>query len=146
MATRHLGEIGRWALWFSPLVIVPVAFFALGPWENDAVPAVCAIFVAGYSIFLGARVNRHLDEVQIAGGRFAQTKGMTIGIFAAVLVMVFPPSMNALTDLAKTVGSASPDQAVQVGIVFGYMLLVFLQAVGLVAASIWWERRLGRSE
>ena len=96
MATRHLGEIGRWALWFSPIVIAPVAFFALGrPGENDVFAIAWAIYVMGYSVFLAARVNRRFDEVQVAGQRFAQTKGMTIGTIAAVLVMIFPPSMNS---------------------------------------------------
>lgn len=145
MATRHLSEIGRWALWLSPVVIVPVAFFASEPWLeqwDDKIAAACAIFLMGYSVFLAARFNRRLDEVQIAGQRFAQTKGMTIGIFAAALVMILPPSMNALADLANTVGAGSPDKAVKYGIVIGYTLVVFLQGVGLVAVSIWWERRI----
>jgi HAMP domain-containing protein len=149
MATRHLGQIGRWALLVSPIVIVPVAFIALEPWLDrqngaisDVTAAACAIFVMGYSVFLAARVNRRLDEVQIAGQRFAQTKGMTIGIFAAVLVMIFPPSMNALVDLANTIAAGSPDKAVKYGIVLGYTLLMLLQGVGLVAVSIWWERRV----
>jgi HAMP domain-containing protein len=109
---------------------------------SDVIGAACAIFVMGYSVFLAARVNRRLDEVQIAGQRFAQTKGMTIGIFAAVLVMIFPPSMNALVDLANTIAAGSPDKAVKYGIVVGYTLLMLLQGVGLVAVSIWWERRV----
>ena len=113
--------------------------------ENDLIAAAFGIFVTGYSIFVAERVNRRLDEVQIAGQRFAVTKGMTIGIFAAALVMVFPPSMNALINMANTVGEGSPDKAVKIGIVFGYVLLVLLQALGMVAVSIWWERRLGRS-
>jgi hypothetical protein len=153
MATRHLGEIGRWALWISPIVVVPVAFFASEPWldqQNDAlsevIGAACGILVMGYSVFLAARVNRRLDEVQIAGQRFAHTKGMTIGMIAAVLLMLFPPSMNALADLANTVavGAGSPDKAVKFGIILGYTLLLVLQGVGLVVVSIWWERRLGR--
>jgi|SRR5688572_14335012 len=100
MATRHLGEIGRWALW-SPVVIVP-ALLALMPWvENDLIAAAFGIFVMGYSIFFAERVNRRLDEVQIAGQRFAQTKGMTIGIFVAALVMIFPPSMNSAAGSGK---------------------------------------------
>ena len=70
---------------------------------------------------------------------------MTIGIFAAAVLMAFPPSMSALVDLANTVGEESPDKAVKVGIVFGYMLLALLQGLGLLVVSIWWERRLGRS-
>jgi hypothetical protein len=148
MAVDHFGKIGRWALW-SPLVIVP-ALLALLPWvENDWIAAVFGIYVMGYSAFLAARVNRRLDEVQIAGQRFATTKAMTIGTFAAALVMLFPPSMNALVDLANTLANTldagSPDKAVKIGIVFGYLLLVLSQGLGMVAVSVWWERRLGRS-
>lgn len=142
MATRHL-EIGRWALWFSPIVIAPVAFFALGrPGENDVFAFAWGIYVMGYSVFLAARVNRRFDEVQIAGQRFAQTKGMTIGTIAGALVMSFPPSMSALMDLANTVGAGSPDKAVRTGIGIGFMLVVVLQAVVMVAVSFWWERRV----
>jgi hypothetical protein len=146
MATRHPGNIGLWALWFSPLVIVP-ALLALLPWvENDWIAAVFGIYAVGYSAFLVARVNRRLDEVQIAGQRFATTKAMTIGTLAAVLVMAFPPSMSALVDLANTLANTldagSPDRAVKVGISFGFMLVVFLQGVALIAVSIWWGRRI----
>ena len=150
MAVDHFGKIGRWALW-SPVVIVP-ALLALMPWvENDWIAAVFGIYVMGYSAFLAARVNRRLDEVQIAGQRFATTKAMTIGACAAALVMAFPPSMNALVDLANTLANTldagSPDKAVKVGIAFGFMLVVLLQGVGLFVVSIWWARRIygGRS-
>ena len=141
MATRHLGEIGRWALW-SPVVIVP-ALLALMPWvENDWIAAVFGIYVMGYSAFLAARVNRRLDEVQIAGQRFATTKAMTIGTFAAALVMAFPPSMNALVDLANTLANTfDAGSPVRVGIGIGFMLLALLQLVGLFAVSIWWGLR-----
>jgi hypothetical protein len=146
MATRRPGKIGLWAVWFSPLVILP-ALLALMPWaENDWIAAVFAIYVMGYSAFVAARVNRRLDEVQIAGQRFATTHAMTIGTFAAVLVMIFPPAMNALVELANTLASTldagSPDKAVKVGIVFGYTLLLLLQGAGVFAVSIWWERRI----
>lgn len=146
MAVDHFGKIGRWALWFSPVVILP-ALLALLPWvENDWIAAAFGIYVMGYSAFLAARVNRRLDEVQIAGQRFATTKAMTIGTFAAALVMLFPPSMNALQDLANSVYSpGSPDKAVKAGIIVGYMLLLLSQGVGLIVVSIWWERRLWRS-
>lgn len=90
MAMKHFGKAGRCALWFSPIVIVPVAVFASIPWlkqQNDAVAlgiaAAASIFVMGYSFFLTARVNSRLDEVEIAGQRFANTKGMTIGTVAS---------------------------------------------------------------
>ena len=148
MAVDHFGSIDRWALW-SPVVIVP-ALLALMPWvENDYIGFAVALFITGYSIFVGERVNRRLDEVQIAGQRFAQTKGFVIGVFAAVAVMACPPSMNALVDLANTVADilheGSRDKAVRTGIVFGYLLLLVMQGLGMLACGIWWNRRIGRS-
>ena len=145
MAVDRFGRIGRWALWFSPVVIVP-GLLALRPWvENDLIAVAIAIFATGYSIFVAERVNRRLDEVQIAGQRIAQTRGMTIGIFAAPLVMIFPPSINALVDLANTIAAGAPDKAVKVGMVIGYTLLVLLQGLGMFVVSVWWQQRLGRS-
>lgn len=148
-SARRLNPI-RCALWFAPIVVVPVAVFASLPWlkqQNAAVSmgiaAAAAIFVMGYAVFLAARVNRRLDEVEIAGQRFATTQGTTVGWIAAVLVMIFPPVMNALVDLANTIGAASPDKAVRMGIVIGFMLVVLLQTLGIVAVSIWWQRRVG---
>jgi hypothetical protein len=152
MAMNNLAKIGRWALELSPLVIVPAALVAAQPWlnqQNDAISkgsAVAAsIFVMGYSLFLAARVNRRLDEVEIAGQRFAQTKGMTYGCFIAVLVMMFPPSMNALVDLANSIGAGSPDKAVKLAISIGFMLVVLSQLLAMLAVATWWGRRLGRS-
>lgn len=148
MATKK--KIGRHALWFLPLLIVPVAgYFALPLWENDYVVALCGIFVMGYSIFLATHLNRRYDEVQIASQRFAMAKGLTIGTFVGMVVMVFPPSMNALADLVHTVAVArdAPEDDVRLGIFFGYLMLVILQFVGIVAASIWWwSGRLGSSD
>jgi hypothetical protein len=113
--------------------------------ENDWIAAVFGIYAVGYSAFLVARANRRLDEVQIAGQRFATTKAMTIGTLAAVLVMVFPPSMSALVDLANTLANTldagSPDKAVRLGIGFGFMLVVFLQGVSALAVGMWWGVR-----
>jgi tetrahydromethanopterin S-methyltransferase subunit F len=149
--TKHSpAKLVRSALWFAPIVIVPVAFFASLPWlreQNDAVSlgiaAVFSIFLMGYSVLLAARARRRLDEVEIAGQRFAQTKGMTIGWVAAGLVMVFPPAMTALVDLASTIGAGSPNRAIKIGVVFGVMLVIFLQALSMASASIWWGRRIG---
>lgn len=149
MTTNALAKIFWYALWIAPIVIVPVAFFASLPWlkqQHDAISlgisAAAAIFVMGYALFLAARVNRRLDEVEIAGQRFAQTKGMTIGMVAAVLVMMFPPAMNALVNLANTIGAGSPDKAIKLGIVIGFILVISLQTLSIVAVAIWWGRRL----
>ena len=56
MAVDRFGRIGRWALWFSPVVIVP-GLLALRPWvENDLIAVAIAIFATGYSIFVAERV------------------------------------------------------------------------------------------
>src|SRR5690606_6146072 len=145
MATEHLGKVGRWALLLLPIVLVPVAIFASVPWlrqQSDAVAlgisAAAAIFVMGYSVLVAERMNRGLDEVQLAGQRFAHTKGMTIVSIGAVLVMLFPPLMNALVSLANTIGAGSPDKAVKLGITIGFMLVVILQTLGMAAVSVWW--------
>ncbi|TGG95024.1 hypothetical protein E4656_00940 [Natronospirillum operosum] len=98
MAINHVGRAGRLMLWISPVFIVPGVIVALLPWleqQNDAivqgVTTATAIFVLGYSLFIASRVNRRLDEVEVAGQRVASTIGMTIGMVAAVLVMLFPP-------------------------------------------------------
>ena len=143
MATRHPGKIGLWALWFSPLVIVP-ALLALVPWvENDWIAFVFGIYVLGYSAFAAAHFNRRQDEVQIAGQRFAATKAMGIGTFAGVLVMAFPPSMNALVDLANTLANTfdNAGSPVRVGIGIGFILLTLLQLVSVFAVAMWWEVR-----
>jgi small-conductance mechanosensitive channel len=149
MTTNGPAKFVRGALWASPLVIVPAAFLASIPWlkQQDTtialgIAATVAVLVMSYSYFLTARVTRRLDEVEIAGQRFAQAQGWTIGIFAAGLAMVFPPAMNGLVDLANAIGAGSPDLPVRLGIVMGFMLVVILQTLGMVAASIWWERRL----
>ncbi|WP_237133901.1 hypothetical protein [Pseudohongiella sp. O18] len=98
-----------------------------------------------YSLFLSARVNRQLDEVQVAGQRFSSTWGMTVGSVAAVIVMMIPPLMNALADAALRLGTESPEESVKLGITFGFMLVVVLQLIGTGAVSLWWTRRLGKS-
>ncbi len=145
----QLGKAGRCALWFAPIVIVPTAIFSSLPWLKQqpdtvalAIAAAGSIFVMGYSAFLAARMNRHLDEVQIAGQRYSHTKGMMMGSFAAALAMLIPPLMDALVDLANTIAGGSPDKAVKVGITIGFMLVVALQTLSMAAVAIWWGRRL----
>lgn len=150
MTTNVLAKIARYALWFAPLVIVPVALLAAIPWlkQQDKaislwIAAATAIFVMSYSIYLSMRVTRRLDEVEIAGQRFAQAQGWTIGMFAAGLVMVIPPAMNALADLATGIGAGSLEKTARVAIAIGFVMVTVLQTLGIVVASIWWRRRLG---
>jgi hypothetical protein len=140
---------GQWVLWLTPLFIVPIAFFASLPWlkqQDDAtalgVAAMASLFMMGYSYYLAARANRGLDEVEIAGQRFASAKGMIIGTVVAVLVIMFPPLLNALAGLANTLSTDSPDIAVKLGIAFGSMLVLFSQLLGTTASAVWWRHRL----
>lgn len=140
MATKR--EIGLWVLKLSPIVIVPIALFALEPWISEEITIGFPIVLMGYCLALAASVNRRLDEVQITGQRIAQTKGMTIGTVAALLVIIFPPSIDALIDLAETIAAGSADKAIRIGVVIGFMLVVVLQTLAMFAVSIWWERRV----
>src|SRR3546814_9596265 len=91
MTTHPLGKIGRCVLWFSPVVIVVVGFLAAIPWlkqQNDtfvlALAAVASIFVMGYALFISHRLQRDLDEVQIASAGFASSRGWVWGAMATV--------------------------------------------------------------
>jgi hypothetical protein len=152
--TTPFGKIGRAALWGSPVVIVVVGFFAAIPWlkqQNDAVTlivaAAAAIFVMGYAHLLANRVQRHLDEVQIAGQGFATSRGWNWGSGAAVVLLLLPPVANWLIDLANTLSTGSPEMpdrgAVRLALVFGLILVVLVQFVGVIVASAIWERRMG---
>src|SRR5690606_4280412 len=77
-----------------------------------------------------------------AGQRIAQTRGMTLGVLIAALLLTFPPSMNALVSLAETIASDRPEKAIRVDVVVGFMLVVLLQTLAMFAVSIWWERRV----
>src|SRR5690606_8674888 len=103
-------EVALWVLKLSPLGILPAAYLALAPWLDEQTDVVettvrvtFALALLTYCIFLAASVNRRLDEVQIAGQRIAQTRGMTLGVLIAVLLLTFPPSMNALVSLAESI-------------------------------------------
>jgi hypothetical protein len=143
-------KLGRWVVWLSPIVIVMALFFASAPWLRDlndavtlSISAAAALFLMVYAIVLASRVERGLDEVQRAGGLVAVKHGTTIGWFAAGLVIIFPPALNALASLAKSIAAGSPDKAVILGILFGYMLVIVMQALGMFVACVVWERRVG---
>lgn len=154
MTTSSLGKIGRYALWFSPVVIVVVGFFAAIPWltqQNDtfvlALTAAVSIFVIGYALFISHRLQRHLDEVQIASAGFASSRGWVWGATATVLLLMLPPVTNWLIDLANMLSAGSPDVsdrgAVQLTLFFGLILVVLMQLVSVILASAIWQRRMG---
>jgi hypothetical protein len=150
MTRDHPGKSGRWAL-FAPLVVVPVAFFASLPWlaeqRNEAltngIAAACAVFVMGYSVFVARRVARRMDEVELAGDRFASAKGWQFGSLAAVLLMMFTPINEVLVDLAYGgAGPEDPEKTIRLGIWFGIIFAIALQGLATFAVSIWWRRRI----
>jgi hypothetical protein len=158
MTERVVGKFGRLALWLSPVVIVVAGFLVAMPWVKSQNPvvievlsAVAAIFVMGYSLFLGERQSRRLDEVQIASQGFASAHGWVWGGMAAMLLLMVPPVMNWLVDLANAVvnvlGSGSPDMtnqgAVRLAFFFGVTLVMVMQTLGIIVATVIWWRRMG---
>src|SRR3546814_4733356 len=80
----------------------------------------------GYALFISHRLQRHLDEVQIASAGFASSRGWVWGGMATVLLLAMPPVTNGLIDLANTLSTGSPDisdhGAVRLALFFGLIL------------------------
>jgi hypothetical protein len=154
MTMKPLGKITRRVLWISPVVIVVVGFFAAIPWLKQqsatfvlTLSALMSIFVMGYASVITHRMQRHLDEVQIASQGFASSRGWVWGAMATVLLLMLPPVTNRLIDLANLLSTGSPGTAdrgaVQVALYFGLILVVVIQLLALIVASAIWQRRMG---
>jgi len=157
MTKRVAGKFGRRALWISPIVIVMGGFIAAFHWlkpQNASfvmvLSAVVAIFVMGYCSFLARRVQRRLDEVQIAHQEFANSRGWVWGLYATSLLLLLPPVTNLLIDLASMLSTGSPDRSnrtsVQVALFLGLGLVALIQTVCIIVAAVIWERRMGAPE
>jgi hypothetical protein len=151
------GKFGRRALWISPVVIVMGGFLAALHWLKPqnatfgmVLSAVVAIFVMGYCSFLARRVQRRLDEVQIAHQEFANSRGWVWGLCATSLLLMLPPVTNLLIDLANMLSTGSPHSSnrtsVQVALFFGLLLVALIQTVCIIVAAVIWERRMGAPE
>jgi hypothetical protein len=141
-------------LWFAPPIIVMAAFFASLPWLADidetvtlSITAAASVFVVVWARFVARRMERALDEVQLAGQRFAQAKGAAAGTFVTVLLLLPTPVVDWVTDnlILMTTGSGeTPERdTVYVGMVFGMVLLMVMQTLGTVVANAIWNRRIG---
>ena len=107
-------------LWFAPPIVVMAAFFASLPWLADidetvtlSITAAASIFVVVWGRFVATRMERDLDEVQLAGQRFAQAKGAAGGTFVTVLLLLPTPLVDWVTDnlILMTTGSGeTPDR------------------------------------
>ena len=97
--------------------------------------------------FVATRMERALDEVQLAGQRFAQAKGVAGGTFVTVLLLLPTPVVDWVTDnlILMTTGSGETPEhdTVYVGMVFGMVLLIVMQTLGTVVANAIWNRRIG---
>jgi hypothetical protein len=140
-------------LWFAPPIVVMAAFFASLPWLADidetvalSITAAASIFVMVWAGFVAMRMERALDEVQLAGQRFAQAKGAAGGTFITVLLLLPTPMVDWVTDnlILMTAGPGeTPERnTVYAGMVFAMVLLLVMQALGTVVANAIWNRRI----
>lgn len=143
---------GLW--WFAPPIVVMAAFFASLPWLADldetltlSITAAASIFVVVWGRLVATRMERTLDEVELAGQRFAQARGAAGGTFVTVLMLLPTPLATWVADkliLMTTGPGDTPDRdTVYVGMVLGIVLLIVMQALGTVVANAIWNRRIG---
>jgi hypothetical protein len=140
-------------LWFAPPIVVMAAFFASLPWLADidetatlSITAAASIFVMFWGRVVATRMERALDEVQLAGQRFAQAKGAAGGTFITLLLLLPTPLvdwvMDKLIRMTTGPGETPERDTVYVGMVFGMVLLILMQALGTVVANAIWNRRI----
>jgi hypothetical protein len=145
------SKMGRGALWFLPIVLVPAALFAAIPWLKTIghpmvilVTAAVVIFVMSYTNYLSFRSQRRLDEVQRAGVAFAAQWGPPAGQAAFGLLLVLPPFKDFMTAVVDKVavdpGMTVDGTVVVVSLALGFCGVVLLQAIGtVVVQAIWWK-------
>ena len=149
-----MRETNRSLFWFAPPIVVVTTFFASLPWlaELDetvslSITVAASVFVVVWGRFVATRMERALDEVQLAGQRFAQAKGAAGGTFVTLLLLLPTPLADWFMDnlIRMTTGPAeTPERdTVYVGMVFGMVLLILMQALGTVVANVIWNRRIG---
>jgi len=138
-------------VWILPAFLVPLALFALLPWLAatfggpvvSLIVAATAIFELSYANYLSVRWQRTLDEVQVAGGRFAAQWGMPIGQAAFVLLLMLPPTRDGATALVSRL-AGHPGMVVDPGVVvlsmtLGFCGVVMLQAIAMVVLNAIWQ-------
>ena len=100
-----MRKTSRSLLWYAPPIVVVAAFFASLPWlaELDetvslSITAAASVFVVTWAHFVATRMERALDEVQLAGQRFAQAKGAAGGTLITLLLLLPTPLVDWVTD------------------------------------------------
>ena len=150
-----MRQTSRSLLWFAPILIFVMAvFFASIPWLKDlddavtlSITSAAGVFVMLWGGFVATRMERDLDEVQLAGQRFAEAKGAAGGILVTFLLLLPTPVVDWVADnlLLMTTGSGeTPERdTVYFGMMFGMVLLIVMQALGTVVTNAIWNRRIG---
>jgi hypothetical protein len=139
--------------WFAPPIVVVTVFVASLPWLADldetvtlSITAAASIFVVAWGFVVATRMERALDEVQLAGQRFAQARGAAGGTVVTFLLLLPTPLVEWVTNhlILMTTGSGeTPERdTIYLGMVFGMVLLLVMQALGTVVANAIWNRRI----
>ena len=98
--------------------------------------------MVAWARFVARRKERALDEVQLAGQRFAQAKGAAGGTFATVLLLLPTPLVDRVTDRLILLTTTLGRDTVYVGMAFGMVLLIVMQTLDTVVANTIWNRRI----
>ncbi len=149
----HTGRRRLYLLWFVPIVLVAGTVTLLKPWLRQQDPAlsftvtaVAAVFVMGYSVYIASRMQRRMDEVEVAGQGFATRYGWTWGGIATMVLLMIPPLMDGLVNLVNLQATGSAEtlsrRAVRLAFVYGACLVVLVQLVCVMVASLVWGRRM----
>jgi hypothetical protein len=152
MTNTRLGTFGRVMLGYFLPVGIALAVFIFATKLFRPQPSITAglnvaftIFVLGYSLFMGRSEARRLDEVQRAGAGFANSNGWVWGGFATLFLLAVPPVINGVVDLVMKlppVGPTNTRLGVRLGLTFGAALVMVMQALAIIVASIIWGRRM----
>jgi hypothetical protein len=143
---------GRVALLFLPVVLIPVAFLAAGPWLRTVggqtvtlvAAAVAAILTMSYANYLSFLVLRTQDEVEKASAGFAAQWGVALGQIGFVPLLMLPAFLEMSTDLVRelTHDPGVQQRVVALAMTFGFCGLVLMQCIGtLVVRALWWRSK-----
>jgi hypothetical protein len=152
MTTKPLGTFGRIALrFFLPIgivsgsLLVAIQLLRPRPAVVEGLVAVTSIFVFGYSLFMGQQEARRSDEVERAGAGFANSNGWVWGGFATLALLMVPPVMNEVVDVVLKLppaGLTDMHLAVRLGLIGGATLVMLIQGLAIVVASVIWRQRM----
>jgi hypothetical protein len=152
MTTKRPGTFGRVTLrFFLPVGLALVGLVATidllqpRPAVTQSLRAAFTILVLAYALVMARQEVRRWDEVQRAGAGFANSNGWVWGGFATLVLFGVPPVINGVVDALMKLplaGSTDTHLAMRLGLTFGAALVMVMQALAIVIASIIWRRRM----